>query len=131
MNYKKKKALKEQVFLKYNGRCAYCGIDLNNEIFHLDHFIPRRRYKYPELVSNGTFEALEVGRDTYENLMPCCVLCNSSKNDLTIEQFRDRVENRTQTLNKNSSEYRVAKRYGTVIETNKNVIFYFEKLNNG
>jgi hypothetical protein len=34
-----KKSEREQVCLKYGGRCAYCGVELG-ERWHADHFEP-------------------------------------------------------------------------------------------
>lgn len=125
--------LRRSVLLKFDCRCAYCGIDLSDGIFHLDHFIPKRRYTetYYDLVRIGKIEPQERGKDKFENYMPCCASCNSSKSDLNIEQFRNRVYDRVVRLNNNSGEYKIAKRFGLVIEVDKPIIFHFEKYNNG
>jgi hypothetical protein len=62
--------------------------------------------------------------------MPSCISCNSSKSDLSIEEFRDRIYNRLVRLNNNSSEYIIAKRFGLVIEVENEIIFHFENYTN-
>lgn len=67
--------MKDQVWLKTNGHCSYCGIPLlpfTN--FTIDHVQP---------VSRG-------GTDAFVNLTPCCKTCNARKNALPIETFRER-----------------------------------------
>lgn len=124
---------RQSILNKFNGLCAYCGTDLSTGGFHIDHFIPKRRYSktYQELVDRGIYERKPTGKDEFDNYMPCCAPCNSSKSDLSIEEFRDRVYDRVIRLNKNSHEYNIAKRFGLVIEVNKQVIFHFEKFING
>jgi 5-methylcytosine-specific restriction endonuclease McrA len=48
-------------------RCAYCGLFAGT----VDHVLPRSR----------------GGRDTWENLVACCVRCNNSKGDRTPEEM--------------------------------------------
>jgi 5-methylcytosine-specific restriction endonuclease McrA len=123
-----KPEFRQSIFNKFGGKCSYCGIDLDNK-FHLDHFIPKRRYNktHKELVSIGYYPDMEKGNDKFDNLMPCCASCNSSKSDLSIEEFRVRVLERVERLNKFSGEYNIAKRFGLVKEISTQVIFYFEK----
>lgn len=48
-------------------RCAYCGKNANT----IDHVTPRSR----------------GGRDTWENLVACCLRCNSVKSDKTLAEL--------------------------------------------
>ena len=58
---------------KYGGRCGYCGIEVPDDQFALDHVIPRA-----------------AGGDSSEsNLMFCCCSCNMSKNARDVGEFRD------------------------------------------
>lgn len=119
----KKKQIRLRVLNKTNGRCAYCGCKLLPESFHLDHITPKRRYQ------NNHLSHLPKGSDEESNLLPCCQSCNSCKSDLSLEDFRERILDRIKRLNENFSEYRIAKSFGLVKETNMDVIFYFEKIN--
>lgn len=75
------------------------------------------RFQYPE-------------RNTVENMMPACASCNINKHGESIEGFRAMIEKFVNSLNSYSTQYKIAKRYGLIQETQAKVIFYFEKLNN-
>jgi len=121
---------RELVFNKCNGKCAYCGCELSLYGFQIDHIAPKRRYKvYGGDCYSTRYEYGEgSGSDDVENLFPCCQSCNSSKSDLSLENFRERVIDRVDRLNKYSSEYQIAKRFGLIKEEKIDVEFYFEKL---
>ncbi len=36
------KQIREQVYQKYNGRCAYCGHEIAIKDMQVDHIIPKR-----------------------------------------------------------------------------------------
>jgi 5-methylcytosine-specific restriction endonuclease McrA len=112
------------VFKKYGGRCAYCGCKLDDTNFNVDHINPLYR---------GTpqnYLKVEKGSSKIENLNPSCYSCNSSKSTYSIEQWRNELELKTKRLVKDSSQFRIALRFGLIKETNTNVIFYFEKYDN-
>ncbi len=116
-----KKNVRENVLNKYNGRCAYCGCELTINNLYIDHFVPKRRSKYkldPNLVK---------GTDEFDNYMPSCSSCNSSKSDKTIEEFRIALENKLNATIKTSSQLRILIRYGLVELVDTNVLFHFEK----
>lgn len=58
-----------QAFIRDEGRCVYCGIDVMNEFCVAcgDHLLPKRLYP-----------ALE---QTVDNLVPSCANCNVIKKD--------------------------------------------------
>jgi 5-methylcytosine-specific restriction endonuclease McrA len=106
------------IFGKYNGHCAYCGCDLPKN-WHIDHIEPLVRnpltgeQKYPE-------------RDNILNLNPSCASCNNYKHSMSLEEFREQIGQFTKRLS-NDSKYKIAKRFGLVIEAEFDVKFYFEK----
>ena len=67
------------------------------------------------------------GTDDLENLLPSCRSCNCYKGTHTIELFRRNIEKLPEKLDIYNSTYRIAKRYGNVIENKKPIIFYFER----
>lgn len=54
------KQVRQKVFDKYNGRCAYCGCDLTKS-FHVDHFNPLMRGK--KLAGYSVFDKKPVYED--------------------------------------------------------------------
>jgi len=55
------------VLRRDNHRCAYCGRSANT----IDHVFPRSR----------------GGKDTWENLVACCLKCNNAKSDKTLTEI--------------------------------------------
>lgn len=114
------KKLREEVRLKYNNHCAYCGDELQHG-WHVDHIEPIIRNW-----TKGTCEKPE--NDIVENCNPSCPSCNIQKNNHTIEQFRAKIKQFINSLNLYSNQYKIAKKYGLVAETQFDVKFYFELL---
>jgi len=149
-----KKADRQLIFDKYGGRCAYCGCELVKG-WHVDHASPVHRikkyvggdYVNKETGVAATFDDFENGtwkrteqkikpagmlkahNDCMENMMPSCASCNLYKHSADIETFRMILTNTIRGLNSNATQYKFAKRYGLIIETEKPVVFYFETLN--
>jgi 5-methylcytosine-specific restriction endonuclease McrA len=136
-----KKQERQQVFEKCNGRCAYCGCELQKG-WHVDHNEPVRRgerYVYDvdgkrTRKQDGEYlmEYYEIHpeRNNVENYMPACPSCNINKHSDTIEEFRNNIQGYLNSLNLRMVQYKMVKKYGLVEETNKPVVFYFETLNN-
>lgn len=122
---------REELFNKFGGRCAYCGIELVNG-WHADHIEPIiRDSKYSK--SKGRF-VLTGGcerphNENIDNYNPSCPSCNIQKNSFTLEQFRFNIQRFVTSLNRDSTQYKFAKKYGLIAETEKKVEFYFEKIN--
>jgi len=128
------------VFDKFGGRCAYCGCELLKG-WHVDHADPVlrvTRYLTDENnrrvwchVKGGykTEQYLEhPENDVLENYMPACASCNILKSGGTIEHLRTSITNFIKSLNAYTNQYKFAKRYGLVVETDKPVTFYFESI---
>ena len=96
---------RQKAFKLSNGRCFYCGETLNDD-YELDHIIPRSK-----------------GGSGGKNLVACCKDCNSFKTDLTIEQFRGKIE----SMIENDFHGRIYKKYFGI--RRKHFNFYFEKEN--
>ena len=62
---------REKVFKMFNGRCAYCGCEMDRCEFEVDHIVPY----------------VQGGR-TKHNLFPACRICNNAKRTKSIEEFR-------------------------------------------
>jgi hypothetical protein len=57
-----------------------------------------------------------------------CPSCNNYKHSYSLEEFRRLISELTKQLQL-STQYKIAKRYNLVVETNEDVVFYFEKFN--
>lgn len=118
---------RDKIKAKYGGKCAYCGNTLPDK-WHVDHFKPVVRdfvlVKDKGFVQNG--KMLNPENDNFDNKVPSCPSCNILKSSGTIEEFRRLVSNFTTSLNRDSTQYKAAKRYGLIKEIDKKVTFYFE-----
>lgn len=110
------KKLREKIFNKYAGHCAYCGCKLRKG-WHIDHLKPIKR---------NTVGCDHPENDNVDNLMPSCPQCNINKHQMTLEQFRASVSKYLDSLNKYSVQYQMVKKYGLLEEKNIKVLFYFE-----
>lgn len=106
------KAIRQRVYKKYNGHCAYCGKAIAYKDMQVDHI--QARYI--------------GGKDNLENYNPACRPCNFYKSTMTIDQFRDELKKVQGRLRK-VFIYRLAVAYGLVEEKDLNVQFYFERSN--
>ena len=122
---------REIIFNKYNGRCAYCGDPILLKDMQVDHIISRRNFKtciknnfrVPVFLSHLTID--DLNHD--DNLLPTCRVCNNWKSSHDLELFRRELSKQIDRLNKRSSNYRIAKKYGLLAETLKPIVFYFEE----
>lgn len=67
MNEFKKKLLETT-----DGHCSYCGKNIRNELWDMDHMVARAK-----------------GGDQKGNLAPACMRCNLRKGCLSVEEFRE------------------------------------------
>lgn len=128
----KKQLERIEILAKTNGNCAYCGCSLEGMRFHIDHFEPvRRDFTYNKekgrYIQTGTM--LNPERDCIENKFASCPSCNIIKSSQSLEGFRMTISGFVKSLNRDSTQYKFAKRYGLVTEAEKPVKFYFETIN--
>ena len=116
---------REIVFNKYNGRCAYCGCELQKG-WHVDHIEPA--------FHNWSDEDIKLhlkqkrGLNTIENYNPACPRCNRWKSTFSIEGFRIEISKQIERLKRDSPQFRMVLDYGLIRETQKEVKFYYESL---
>ena len=144
------KKLREQVYQKYNGRCAYCGCELAIKDMQVDHLIPNYILDNPvylESRNNLTDiekKALSAVTETYadefgkerfiairgdhpDNLMPTCRQCNFYRQTSTLNDFRHNIEETLWHKLEKDFNYRLLTKYGCIEEHRKQITFYFEK----
>lgn len=97
---------REKIFEKTNGKCVYCGCNLDFYNFHIEHTKPKSK--------------LIKDKNNIKNLFPACIDCNLLKGNLDVAEFRKKIEN---LIYDNSRERTIAKYYK--IKPQK-IIFYFE-----
>ena len=111
------KAVRQTVYEKYGGRCAYCGREIAYKDMQVDHFKPKRGWE-------------ESGSDDISNLMPSCRMCNHYKRANSLETFRFYIQEIPRKLRMNYI-YKVGLVYGNVLENEKPIKFYFETVEDG
>jgi 5-methylcytosine-specific restriction endonuclease McrA len=119
-----KKEHRNIVFYKYNGKCAYCGTDLDTfNKFHVDHIKPIRRD-----LKGSDRDKYDLGKSCLENYNPSCLSCNSSKSTLDLEKWRTQISKKYKSLLKSNSSFRLLDRFGIIEDKEKKVKFYFETI---
>ena len=78
------KSVRKLVYAKYNGHCAYCGCEIPEKGFNVDHLHCLRNYEYTEEFTG--IDVHDIG-----NLMPSCGSCNRYKATMDLETFRKQL----------------------------------------
>lgn len=107
------------IYDKSGGLCWYCGTALPEKGWHADHFFPIRRNPNTKLPDLPAY-------DVEMNMVPACASCNNMKHAGSIELFRSNIEKFIDSLNKYSTQYKIAKRYGLIEEKPQPVVFWYE-----
>lgn len=115
------KKVREQVYKKCNGHCAYCGCEIPFKGFNVDHLHCLKNYEYTE-----EFTGIDV--HNIENLMPACGSCNRYKATMDLETFRKQLWKIPDRLKRDSSTYNIALRFGMIKENREPIKFYFETI---
>lgn len=113
---------RQSVWAKYDGRCAYCGVELA-ERWHVDHLKPVRRRSRPG-ADQGAMRWPK--RDALDNCMPSCAPCNIDKHARSLEQWREWLQAHLRSLQRQPN-YRLVRAHGLVSENDRAVVFYFER----
>lgn len=111
---------RQSIWNKSNGKCWYCGSKLPEKGWHADHLEPVVR----NLV---TGEPKHPDRDNIDNLVPSCASCNINKHSMSLESWRQIIQGYVKSLNRDSTQYKLAKRYGLIEEKTIEVKFWFEE----
>jgi 5-methylcytosine-specific restriction endonuclease McrA len=120
----KTKINRQEVYNKCDGHCGYCGKEITIKQMQVDHIKPLYRN---DKVTTLEVWGVERGTDDFENLMPSCARCNRWKSTFNLEMFRNEIRLQIERLNNYNNNYRMAKDFGLIQETNIPIVFYFEK----
>lgn len=126
------KKLRQQVYEKFNGLCAYTGTQLKDD-WQVDHVDPKLMYTLGRFGENP---------DDISNLYPAQKIVNHYKKHFTLEQFRSwylgNLHERLKKLPKNPRTEKgqkrkaylleVAELFGITPEKPFEGKFYFEKI---
>ena len=124
-----------KVYEKCGGHCGYCGVEIKIKEMQVDHIIPssfyfhhiKNKHRVPSFLSHLT----ESDVNHIDNLLPTCRVCNKWKSAHDLELFRKELSEQVKRLNDYSSNYRIAKKYGQIVETPNPIVFYFETIYHG
>jgi hypothetical protein len=111
-----KKAKREQIWNKYDKRCAYCGCELEYKDMQVDH-IESKQWHIRHKIE---------GVDRMSNLNPSCKQCNFYKSDGSLSLFRSQLSTINERLNK-IFIVRLAISFGILKYKEFDNKFYFEK----
>lgn len=112
------KEIREQVYAKYGGHCAYCGSMIEYKDMQVDHLVS---------VFSALYDKREVD-NSLSNLMPACRQCNHYKDTMNLEQFRKAIKETLSRTCINTYQARLAMKYGIIEHKAWDGLFYFEKL---
>lgn len=118
------KKQRKTVWDKSDGICWYCGCDLPEKGWHVDHFEPIYR-------DCGVDGDLHPERDHIDNMVPSCAPCNLFKRVWDIESFRYEIEAQRERCRNASSGFRIAERMGLIEVKSDPVVFWFEQVTEG
>lgn len=110
----------------FGGLCAYCGQPLGDK-WHADHVEPIVRDWYSVRIGHAPKGPDHPDRDHFGNLMPACPPCNIDKHANTLEGWRKKLQRSCEVLARNQPTYRHACRFGMILETGVEIVFFFER----
>lgn len=112
-----RKELREKVFDKYDGHCAYCGCELKMDDMQVDHIDSQYLTRLKG----------ESVAETIDTLNPSCRQCNFYKGIETIEVFRRSLSNILQKSIQKPFQFRLGMKYGMISVKEWDKKFFFEK----
>lgn len=104
---------RRRVHWKFDGHCAYCGVEVDFKDFQVDHIHAQ----------------WHRGTDDFDNLNPSCRSCNNAKYTFSIEQFRAELIKAIEVQRRNNARFRLLERFGIIKQVKTDIAFYFEQCN--
>lgn len=116
----KSKSVREKIYNKFEGRCAYCGKAMEYKQMQVDHY-------YPQCKARFYLKRFGIDVHSEDNLMPACRRCNHYKRAATPKQFKTLMKTLHERL---EAIYilKVAVDFGMATIQPFDGLFYFEKL---
>lgn len=117
------KKIREEVYKKTDGHCAYCGCPLSKR-WHVDHVIPINR-GYDKREDRCSY--MDLATESIDNYLPACPSCNINKSNLSVEDFRQSILKYYESQLKSNLPFKVMNHYGVIRSNLERFFFYFEK----
>src|SRR5690349_7290385 len=116
----KSRSVREKIYSKFEGRCAYCGKLIEYKQMQVDHY-------YPQCKARFYLKRFGIDVHSEDNLMPACRRCNHYKRAATPKQFKTLMKTLHERL---EAIYilKVAVDFGMATIQPFDGLFYFEKL---
>ncbi len=134
---------RDAVRMMFGGKCAYCGCELPEKGWHMDHVDPVvRSYAYGQMVESPSgymrYESFGHGRKKVErfdnpeanredNLWPSCRQCNINKSSMSLEYWRKFLMDGPESLASYNGRFRHMLRFGIVKPNPEPLLFWFER----
>ncbi len=117
MRKKISKSVKEEVYRRFNGRCAYCGWPVLFNEMEIDHSTP---------ISRSLNEDSDDYINSIYNLRLTCHECNNFKSNMSAGEFKLYLENKLMEDLCKDPKYKMAVKYGFVnqLHVKKDIEFY-------
>jgi 5-methylcytosine-specific restriction endonuclease McrA len=114
------KSIRERVYNKFEGHCAYCGKAIEYKQMQIDHY-------YPQCKERFYAKRFKIDVHAEENLMPTCRRCNHYKRAASPGQFKKLMKTLHERLEK-IYILNVAVNFGMATIKPFDGLFYFERL---
>lgn len=136
------KTQRDSIRMMFGGKCAYCGCELPEKGWHLDHVEPVVRcYQYGEMVNSDFgyhYQRYKDGKkkikrmdnpecERADNIWPSCRACNINKSSMKLEYWRKFLMDGPESLSSYNGRFRHMLRFGVVKVNPEPLVFWFEQ----
>lgn len=121
------KKIREKVYNKYDGHCAYCGKEIEYKEMQVDHLEPQIDYRHNVIGKDLNGDPIFADPDRLENLMPACRRCNHYKRAHALNFYRGMIDTIHERIRSSNYIIKVAEDYGLLEFKEFDGLFYFEK----
>ena len=123
------KAVRQQVYDKYGGHCAYCGREIKMSEMQVDHAtaFAQQWYAKKEKCEEVAQMIADDSINDLSNLMPACRACNFYKGINDIDGLRRRILTDLEHTCRSTFQTRLAMQYGMIEYKPWDGKFYFER----